>query len=66
MGCCWSSGQEEDAWMEGLRHQVEGLPTKEEREKLVLHFLTLFDKAEGRSRDKALATLAAVISLIDQ
>ena len=52
--------------MEGLRHQVEGLPTKEEQEKLVLHLLTLFDKAEGRSRDEALATLAAVITLIDQ
>ena len=66
MGCCWSSGQEEDAWMGELQRQVEALPTRKEQEKLVLHYLTLFDEAKGRSQDKALATLAAVISHIDK
>ena len=49
-----------------LQRQVEALPTRKEQEKLVLHYLTLFDEAKGRSQDKALATLAAVISHIDQ
>ena len=49
-----------------LQRQVEALPTRKEQEKLVLHYLTLFDEAKGRSQDKALATLAAVISHIDK
>ena len=51
--------------MEELRHRVEGMPTKKEREELIFHFLNLFDEAEGKSRDKALATLADVIRLVD-
>ena len=51
--------------MEELRRWVEELPTKKEREVLILHLLNLFDEAEGKSRDKALATLADVIRLVD-
>ena len=66
MGSCSSSGRKEDARMEELRHKVEGLPTKKEREELVLHLLILFDEAKDTSRDSALANLAFVIRLIDQ
>ena len=66
MGSCLSSGRKEDARMEELRHKVEGLPTKKEREELVLHLLILFDEAKDTSRDSALANLAFVIRLIDQ
>ena len=64
MGSCWSSGQKEEARMEKLRHTLDGFSTKEEREEFVLHFITLFDEAKGESRDKALATLANVIRLV--
>ena len=65
MGCCLSSGQGKEARMEELRRWVEELPTKKEREELILHFLNLFNEAEGKSRDKALSTLADVIRLVD-
>ena len=66
MGCCLSSGQEEEkADLEDLRRRVEGLTTKEEREKMILHHLTLFEEAESGSRGQALATLAFVICFVD-
>ena len=66
MGCCASSTVEDEVNIEDLRRQVEGLSTKEEREKMVLYHLTLFEEAKDRSRDRALATLASVIHLISQ
>ena len=65
MGSCLSTGRKEGARMEELRRIVDGLSTKEEREKFVLHFLIHFDEAKGGSRDKALATLADVIRLVE-
>ena len=51
--------------MEELQRIVDGLSTKEEREKLVLHLLIQFDEAQDGSRYKALATLADVIRLVE-
>ena len=65
MGSCLSIGRQEGARMEELRRIVDGLSTKEEREKLVLHLLIHFDQAQDGSRDKALATLADVIRLVE-
>ena len=65
MGCCFSSGREEEARVEELRRWVERLPTKDERENLILHFLTLFEEAKDGSRDEALATLANIIRIVD-
>ena len=65
MGCCASSTLEDGVDFEDLRRQVEGLPTKREREAFVIHFLTLFDEAKGGSRYEALATLANVIRIVD-
>ena len=41
------------------------MSTKEEREEFVLHFLNIFDEAKGGLQDKALATLAYVICLVE-
>ena len=65
MGCCASSTLEDEVNIEDLRRQVEGLPTSEEREKLVLHHLNLLEEAECGSRGKALYTLATIICLVE-
>ena len=65
MGCCASSTLEDEVNIEDLRRQVEGLPTSEEREKLVLHHLSLFAEAKAGSQERALASLAAVIRFVD-
>lgn len=66
MGSCLSTGhEEEEASLEELRRRVEGLPTTEAREELVLHFLTVFVEATGGSQERALTALAFVIRFVE-
>ena len=65
MGCCCSTEKEEDQHLTNLRDEVLSRLSKENPRQIILRYLVAFDEAPPHLQEKALASLAFVIRLVD-
>ena len=63
MGCCLSTGTDED--FSNLRDEVLSRLSKENPRQIILRYVVAFDQAPPHLQEKALASLAFVIRLVD-
>ena len=65
MGCCLSTGTDEDIHFSNLRDEVLSRLSKENPRQIILCYVAAFNEALPHLQEKALASLAFVIRLVD-